>query len=139
MNLALSVKILFFAFITNTCFGQTLHSIRFVHIGEEDKPIGTLVISVEKKVTPSDRITDRYLGKSVKTDIRTFETIINFTEAKKYLFSRKEIESDYHVIVNDKKSLYLKYKNSSTFFEELRAQLRKANCDKAVIEALKNK
>ncbi|MGY3211327.1 hypothetical protein [Mucilaginibacter sp. HD30] len=139
MNLVVGLKIFFFAFITNVSFAQTLHSIRFVHIGEEDKPIGTLAISVEKKIIPRDRMTDHYLGKSVKTNMKTFETIRNFTEASKHLVSRKDNESDYRIIINNKKNLYLNYKSGRSFFEDLRAKLAKTNCDKAVIAAFKYK
>ncbi len=139
MNKLTCLNIILFTLITNVIFAQTLHSIRFVHIGEENKPIGTLVISVEKKVTPRDRVTDRYFGKSVKTDLRTFETIIDFTTTSKHLFSRKDHESDYHIIINDKKNRYLNYKNCRSFFAGMRIQLRKAKCDKFVIEAFKYK
>ena len=83
MKKSLFISALLFFYMTAT--GQSLHNIRFVYAGEETHPVGTLSISVEKIIVPKDRRLDSIFGKTVKTDIYSFNLIANYIKESKYL------------------------------------------------------
>jgi len=63
---------------------QPLHSIRFIYFGEELKPIGAIIIGVEKVFPLVDKPLDSVFGRSIKTDINTFTIVRNLLKEKKY-------------------------------------------------------
>src|SRR6202000_2437612 len=74
---------------------QQVENLRFVYGGEEDKPHGTLVISVGQYVPPTDRgEIDSIFGKSIVTDNKTFESLKQFVRHSKYPTERKNGISD---------------------------------------------
>jgi uncharacterized membrane protein YcgQ (UPF0703/DUF1980 family) len=116
-------------------------NIRFIHRGEELKTIGTLLICVNKVQRPSDKQLDDILGKSIKTDKKTFNSIKKFITNNKFLikdpkelFTNKEF---YEIINADKLASYLGENNFRFFFDELKLFLKKKKLDKKVLSALK--
>lgn len=127
--------------LTGNAYTQTIHNLRFVHVGIEDIPIGTLSISVEKLIYPNNREADLMFGKAIKTDIKTFTTLIEVLKSSK-LFSAKtdkiNNELNYEILCSDGLKLYLNYRNTMYFFQNLRNALITNKRDKAVISALKS-
>jgi hypothetical protein len=129
-------------FITIRTNGQDIHTIRFIHRGEELKPIGTLLICVGKLIQPTDRTFDETFGKSVKTDMRTFESIKKFIKTNKLTtHDPKELKGDsefYEIKDSNGLQLYLGGQSIHQFFGDLRLFLKKKDLDQTVIEAFKN-
>jgi hypothetical protein len=127
--------------MTINIYAQKLHTIRFIHGGEELKPVGTLVISVEKKIQPNDKPLDYMYGQCIKTDIKTFDSIRDIVKEKTYITSNpKSLHgSNYYKIVDsDGSEYFLDDKNFRDFFEDLRNSLKDKDRDIKVIEAFKN-
>jgi hypothetical protein len=129
--------------ISFAAYCQQLHSIKFVYFGEELKPRGTLVISVEKLIKPDDKPLDSIFGRGIKTDMNTFITIRNMAQQikAKYSVTDTTIDMDSHygyAIVDSNGARYtLEDKNVTKFFDDLKAALVAKNEDEAVIEILK--
>jgi hypothetical protein len=134
-------KILTFVFllITINVFGQHLHVIRFIHGGDELKPIGTVVISVEKVVLPTDKPLDPTFGISIKTDIKTFKIIRKLIKREKYTTKPDEFDNSGFLKIVDSSGFVLlldwpKYKD---FFYDLRSILKKKKNGQDIINAFK--
>jgi hypothetical protein len=119
-------------------YEQQVPNVRFIHIGEETKPIGTVVISVRGYIKPMDRPLDSIFGRNVKTDEKTFRFIIKFIKSNKYTFIAPNLPQgttpEYKIIGPNGLKLYF---ISTEFFNDLRASLKQQNLDPAVIEVLK--
>ena len=135
------VIIIFLLLLTGNAYTQTIHNLRFVHVGIEDKPIGTLSISVEKLIHPNNREADLMFGKAIKTDIKTFTTLIEVLKSSKLLSAKSDKinnELNYEILGSDGLKLYLNYRNTTDFFQNLRNTLVKNKRDNAVITAFKH-
>jgi len=126
-----------------------VETVRFVYGGDEDKPHGTLVISVGEYVKPKDRGSlDDYFGKCVVTDKKTLELVRQFIQQSKYLTQdngrigdsvRQWIQSGYpyyEIIGSDGSAVFLNGKYRISFFNELKMMLRAHDVDEKVIAAL---
>lgn len=122
-------------------YEQKVPNIRFIHVGDELKPIGTLLISIGEYVKPTDRPFDSVFGVGVKTDERTFKFIDNYVLKSNYTKEASVVsKSDtnaYKIVCPHNLILYVNMRNSYIFFENLRSGLKKENLDTAVINALK--
>ena len=119
-------------------YPQHIHFIKFIHIGIEDKPIGTLIISVENPLMPTDRPSiDSVFGKNIQTDLQTFTAIESFIRKNKYLFSENLNTSVRNFKMMDYRNYvtYLSYKKTKSFGNKLQTYLRARNLDKHVIKA----
>lgn len=130
---------LFMMVVAINSYSQQLHSIRFVHGGEELKPVGTKVISVEKLIYPTDRGSiDEMFGKAIQTDIETYKTIETYVTDSKFVSkdnkSLKEENEYYKINYNNDIVVFLGGSKTITFFNDLRSLLIKQKRDKAVIE-----
>ena len=126
---AMKTILLFVAafFAVFSCHGQQIHSIRFIHFGDELQPIGTVVISVEKKLTPNDRPLDSHFGISIKTSMKTFEIIEKLIKQSKFRINNP-VDTDYRdnleIIDSDGFKLYLFSAKYNAFFADLKAVLK---------------
>ena len=120
---------------------RKIQTIRFVYVGEELKPHGTLLISVGKYIVPSDKGLDSFFGRGIKTDEKTFEFINTFVHNNKYTLNNRKKISDLetvYVIICPKRVEYLREKDFESFFDDLRSGLQEKNLDRVVIEAFRN-
>lgn len=128
-----------FVIITSKGYCQSLHFIKIIYEGTESKPIGTKVISVEKLIKPTDKITDNEFGHGVKTDMHTFMDIRNFIKTRNYLVTyKRKSAAEWYEIVDSNGSVYYVYawQDYRKFFLELRSTIFEKNLDKAVIKVL---
>jgi hypothetical protein len=140
--------LLCFVSVSPVLRAQRVESLRFVYAGEEDKPHGTLVISIGKYMKPTDRgVVDSNFGKCVLTDIRTFDSLRQFILHSKYPIRRfaritdsldrwlQEGYSYYTIIGSDGSVVYLNGKYWISFFDGLKVELRAHELDPRVIGA----
>ena len=117
-------------------------NIKFVHGGEELKPIGTLLISTKTEAIPNDKRTDLTYGLSLKTDKRTLELIKQFIDKTDYLFkdnSKLQGTNEYFAIkYSDGLKLFLRGEKINAFFTSLRKFLYAKHADNAVCDILAN-
>jgi len=135
-----SIAIILLLVIYATVNGQSLHIIKFIHQGDETKPVGTLLISVEKKIKPSDRPSDRIFGGGVKTNISAFTYIRALVKSGIYTsVQRKNLGYDWFKIVDSDRSIYyMPGRNMDKFFNELKATLKTKHMDDNLLEVLKD-
>lgn len=79
-------------------------------------------------------------GKAIKTDIKTFTTLIEVLKSSKLLSAKSDKinnELNYEILGSDGLKLYLNYRNTTDFFQNLRNTLVKNKRDNAVITAFK--
>jgi hypothetical protein len=128
---------------------QRVESIHFVWGGNiENKPHGTLVISIGKYIKPTDRgLTDSIFGRCIVTDEATFDSLRNFI--RQYGFTTTKItdvvdtvlhcpingDSFYAIFGSDEHAVYLTGKYWASFFGQLKAFLRARALDQQVIAA----
>jgi len=125
-------------------YEQQTFNIRFIHGGEELKPVGTLSISVAKLIKPTDRDMDNIYGKAVKTDEKSFNIVMDFVRGNKYLNTNPQKlrgNREYYkiIIVSQTNSniLYLGEKNIIVFFGTMRSLLINHKADPNLIDILK--
>ena len=125
-------------------YGQRISNIRFIHRGEELKPIGTLSISTDEVIVPTDRQLDKIYGKAVKTDTNSFNLVADFvinskllTNKPRKLHGNKEFYEIIIVSVTNTQRLYLGEHDIIAFFNTLRDLLIKDNADPHLLDALK--
>lgn len=128
---------------------QRVENLRFVFIGEEDKPHGTLSISIGACKIPTDRgVVDDHFGKCILTDTKTFDSVRQFIRESKYATGEGTVSlsdslnhwllsgcSYYKIIDSDSSVVYLNGKYWIDFFDELKATLRAHSLDPRVISA----
>ncbi len=136
----ISIKILFLFIITSSVCGQSKDlNIRFIHGGEELKPVGTLAISTKTILKPNDRESDKFFGRGVKTDIHSFKALKTFIEQCSYLVKDstqlKGSNEWFTIKYSDGLRFYLKGNNLNIFFPSLRVFLKKQNTDTKLIKA----
>lgn len=137
------IVVLFFLSLINLnapC--QKVQTIRFIYCGEEIKPRGTLLISVDEYVAPTDKLLDSSFGKGIKTDKQTFAFINTFIRKNKYTnnYPNKVIDSlsSYEIITPDKTKFVLNGKYFEPFFTELASGLRQNKLDSIVEDAVEH-
>jgi len=140
---------------------ETSRYIEFLHSGIEDKHIRPVIISTTKidmpltadelkhlkyllkkpVVTKKER--EDYLSsmyKLMKTDEKTYLTILNFIRGNNELFTNKlnknNGEFENYTIITEGKRYSIFYKFKYKFFNELEKYLKVKNCDKKVINAI---
>ena len=117
------------------------HVIKFIHFGEELKPVGTIVISVEQLIKPTDRPLDWMYGKSIQTDLATFMAIRNYIDTNHYALSQNtnpNHDTDGFEIVDVDRPVHYCYGSYyAKFFERLKLELTQEKSDQKVIEAFK--
>jgi hypothetical protein len=124
-------------FIGSIASAQPKHSIKFLHMGDETHPVGTIIISVESVAPLNDRITDSIFGKSIKTNMRTFKIIEKFIKDKKYVTADSVAGKHWNYLeVWDSAGfgLDLFYPKNIDFFNDLFTEIKKKKADKAVID-----
>lgn len=128
---------------------QRVENLRFVFIGEEDKPHGTLSISIGACKIPNDRgVVDDHFGKCILTDTKTFDSVRQFIRESKYPTAEGTVSlsdsldhwllsgcSYYKIIGSDGSVVYLNGKYWIIFFDQLKAALRTHSLDPRVISA----
>jgi hypothetical protein len=93
---------------------------------------------------PNDRPLDSVFGKTVKTDVNSFNLIVNYIKESKYLHPPlnkigSSNEAYKIVLVSDstKENLFLIESDFSSFFEPLKLLLESKCNDKNLMEAIK--
>ncbi|MBD1365482.1 hypothetical protein IDJ77_16830 [Mucilaginibacter sp. ZT4R22] len=117
-------------------FGQKKHNIKFIYYGPETKPVGTILISVEKAEKTIDKPFDAHFGSSVKTDMGTYNAISRFLKEKKYTASTVKPNYVYKVIDSDGFSLTVYPKDCPQFFHDLLYLIEANHLDRSVSKAL---
>jgi len=113
--------------------------IKFVYFGEELKPQGSLVVSINNQIIPTDKPLDSIYGRGIKTDKRTFDLIEEVID--KALYTSNDYRSlgradAGYIITNAKeRKFYLKERNFSAFFKDLSFYLKQKGADDALVEA----
>jgi hypothetical protein len=118
---------------------QSVPNIRIVRVGEETKPVGTLLISVKKQIRPVDRDIDSIFGKGIATDQRTFDRITIFITKNKILVSPPAsygIPHKYKFILPDSSIRYVNTKDSQRFFGDFQTFLKSEHLDPEVVKAI---
>ncbi len=125
-----------------SAFCQTPKTIRFIHRGEELKPIGTLVIGVDTLSSATDKKFDYIFGKSVKTDLKSARVIEKFINTSTFLVKNPKVLKDskefYEIVNLNGSKIYLGEKNFSVFFRELRNELNLHALDHSIYKAFLN-
>lgn len=124
-------------------------NIRFVFGGEEDKPHGTIVISVNEKIKPLDRgQIDVIFGRCIVTNQQTFDSVKQFIRQSRYPIRGDKRTADtvlrwgrqgygyYSILGSDGSVYYLSEQYWSSFFGELKSRLRSDTLDQRVVSAL---
>lgn len=119
---------------------QQTSYLRFRHIGDETKPVGTLTICIKETVAPLDSGLNSQFGKTVITDKFTYRNIKRFINvSKKVIYNKKELSfrnGTFQILIQDKPYGYLNYDKSNSFFRNLIQYLKEKECDKKVIDLL---
>ena len=125
-------------------YGQKISNVRFVHGGEENKPVGTISISVDSLIAPKDNPADDLFGKAVKTDNKSFNLVIEFINKCRYLtgnpldlYKSSQFFKIKIVSATGIKELYFGGKHYFSFFEDLAKLLIKKSADPNLIKVLK--
>jgi hypothetical protein len=112
---------------------RRIEQIRFIYGGEEDKPHGTLVVSVGRKVKLIGEI-DSLFGNCIVTNRRTFDTLKAFMRQSTYFIPEtagitdtlrgwlRDGYSYYQVTGSDGSILYISEKYWDRFFNELKSK-----------------
>ena len=121
-------------------YGQENDSnVRFIHGGEELKPVGTLLISSTDTVRPSDKASDKFFGKTIKTDTRSLDVLNIFIKRSKFLSkdnSQLKGSNEYFIVkCSSGLKLFLNAKSINSFFSSLRIFLNNEHVDKRLIKA----
>jgi hypothetical protein len=145
---SISLLILSLVLIGPQLRAQRVESLRFVYAGEEDKPHGTLVISIGQYIKPTDRgLVDADFGRCIVTDLRTFDSLRQFIRKSQYPIGGVARIADslhqwllegysyYKIIGSDGSVVYLNGKYWISFFEGLKSTLRIHSLDQRVIAA----
>ncbi len=121
--------------------GQKVQTIRFIYWGDENQPIGTVLISTGKYVKPLDKSNDAVWGVGVKTDTATFNVTKEFLINNKYTTPDsarlKEFRGYYQIIGSDGTDLFLIEPNITPFSKDFKLTLNEKKVDPAVIEVFK--
>jgi hypothetical protein len=135
-------------FFIITCLVYTVSSfaqtsiIRFVHIGVQTKPIGTVCITLQPNVQPLDSTLNSQLGTVIQTDTKTFAETKSFIEKFNSLCFTKQCagfeSGTFEVLVSDKFYAYINSNKSRLFFLNLIKDLQKRQYDDKVIDALQH-
>lgn len=128
--------IILFVSIVANCYCQQIHFIKFIYEGELTHPVGTAIISVEKIIKTSGDINDKNYGKSIKTDIATYNNIKYYIETSKLLISQKEsMQVDcIKIIISDGSTRFVAKRNYHLFFVNLKSMIINKKMDRKVLE-----
>jgi hypothetical protein len=144
-----SILCIFLILAGRVLFAQRVESLHFVYAGNDDnKPHGTLVISIGKYIKPTDRgFTDSVFGRCIVTDEATFDSLRNFIRQCGFTTTKITDVADtvlhcpigygsfYAILGSDGHAVYLSGKYWAPFFGQLRAFLRARSLDQQVIAA----
>ena len=135
-----TIKFLMLFFLTASAYGQKADiNIRFIHGGEELKPVGTLLISTVDTIKPNDKESDKFFGKTIKTDIRSFKVLNEFIKQSQYLTkdnTQLKGSNEYYIIkYSNGLRLFLIATKINNFFFDLRVFLNKEHADKELTKA----
>jgi len=133
------IKFLMLSILTASAYRQKVAiNIRFIHGGEELKPVGTLLINTVDTIKPNDKESDKYFGISIKTDTRSFKVLDEFLKHQYLTKDNTQLKgsNEYYVIkYSNGLRLFLIAKNINNFFSDLRAFLKKEHIDKELTKA----
>jgi hypothetical protein len=117
---------------------QSVHFVKFIHVGDETKPIGTIVISIGGLVKPTDKPMDDVFGRSVQTDTGTYKALVDIIKSGKYRTPTDKLDTrDFFIIKSsDGFGLDLCWPEYKEFFNDLHSALK--NRDKAVNNVFKS-
>jgi hypothetical protein len=128
---------------------QPAQNIRFVFGGDEDKPHGTIIISVDRYIKPIDRgRLDAIFGRCIVTNKQTFDSVKQFIRANRLPTPTMDGISDtvlrwgrrgygyYSILGSDGTVFYLCEQYWPSFFGDLKSKLRNDALDKRVVAAL---
>ncbi len=124
--------------LSGLSYGQKLHTLRFIHRGDELRPIGTLMICVEKLVQPSDKVFDDTFGRSAQTDIITFKAIENYIKKEKLpnKFSKLKWKNEYYEIIDSSgKCWFVNEEDIKRFFDKLKLLIKRFEHGSAILKA----
>jgi hypothetical protein len=124
-----------------TLYEVNARSLKFIYYGTEVKPHGTLLISPDSLIEPTDAPGHAAFGLGLKTNLQTFRSIEEFVYEKKYTskFPPGKSETGTGYVITDEFGMdfYLPDRNLVSFFSDLTQRLQARNADKVVIEAFK--
>lgn len=120
----------FLALAANAQRERVLH---FVFAGEETKPHGSLVISVNKYVPPNDQALDFFYGQSLRTDEKTFNFVFAYLEQSRFNYRPSKPEDGYWVRTNMEH--FIPLQSAYAFFDSLGHEIQSRKLDSAVGDA----
>jgi len=132
------ILIILLTIIVANCQCQQIHFIKFIYEGEVIHPVGITIISVENLIKTSNDISDKMYGRSVKTDINTYNGIKHYVETSKLLISQKErMRCDcIKIIISDRSTCYIAKRNYHLFFINLKSMIIDAHLDKKILNVM---
>ena len=119
---------------------QNVHLIKIIHAGAELKPVGTLIICVEKLILPQEKRMDSLFGKGVQTDMRTFNIINNYVKKTTYKKNPYPASFDngfFKIVDGDDNIKIIRERDMTEFFGGLKKTLKKKKGDKNVLYELR--
>ena len=133
--------IFFLVVMVTTAFklhAQSVRFVKFIHGGDETKPIGTVVISVGGLVKATEKPMDDIYGRSIQTDTGTYRALIAVIRNGKHKTSANNFDPrDFFIIkTSDGFELDLDWPVYKSFFSDLHDALKDE--DKAVYNVFKN-
>lgn len=137
------IKLLLLFILISPAYGQKVYiNIRFIHGGEELKPVGTLLVNMIDTIRPKDRESDKFFGRTIKTDIQSFNALDSFIEKSQYLNkdnSQLKGSNEYYVIkYSNGLRFFLNGKDIHAFFSMLKVFLRKEHANPVLTEAFED-
>jgi hypothetical protein len=120
------------------CQSQQIHFIKFICECQVNHPIGIAIISVEKLIKTSNDIRDKMYGKSIKTDVNTYNSIKHYIETSKLLIPQKESRqvNCIKIMSSDGNIFYVATRNYQLFLTNLKSMIINKHLDKKILNVM---